>query len=297
MGLWAPRVSWGLVPPPSTQRTRRGQLRRMAGAGGQCLWMQRTFQAAVGRFLQGCAWGDQRARKPGLGRCPAPLFPAHTSRGHFLRPTLGRRLAHAPDLQSPPRRQLGGRQRGRETPFRKGCGLASRAVGNLRNHWRGHRGRGTQAATGREGGVAGPSRQDLATHMQACLPLCWSTWAAFCSRSEPGKPHRAASASFPFTSQQQCPGTGVTPICKATPASSLSAPPPRPSLSEMLSFDSSVRGSVICPWTREDARVTVLAAAISSACGIPTGIEPSPLALGAWSLNHRTAREVSVSFF
>ena len=26
-------------------------------SGGQCLWMQRTFQAAVGRFLQGCAWG------------------------------------------------------------------------------------------------------------------------------------------------------------------------------------------------------------------------------------------------
>lgn len=79
--------------------------------------------------------------------------------------------------------------------------------------------------------------------MQACLPVYWSAWATCGSRSEPGKPHRAASASFPFTSQQQCPGTGVTPICKAAPAPSLSAPPPRPSLCEMLSFDSSLLGS------------------------------------------------------
>lgn len=188
-------------------------------SGGQCLWMQRTFQAAVGRFLQGCAWGDQQGggSKTRSGSLPRPTLSCTHIRGHFLLPTLGRGLAHAPDLQSPPRRQLGGRQRGRETPLRKGCGLASWEAGNLRNHWRGHRGRGTQEATGREGGVAGPSHQDLTTHMQACLPLCWSAWAAFGSRSEPGKPHGAASASFPFTSQRQCPGDRGHPHLQGSP--------------------------------------------------------------------------------
>lgn len=115
-GSWAPRVGPGLVPSPSPWSIPRGQLRRMAGGAGGGAFGCREHSR---RFLQGCAWGDQRggAHKPGLGCCPtpprAPYSPPHSflhthPGGTFFGSTLGRGLVHAPDLQSPPCCQLGG---------------------------------------------------------------------------------------------------------------------------------------------------------------------------------------------
>lgn len=113
-GSWAPRVGPGLVPSPSPWSIPRGQLRRMAGGGG-CFWMQRTFQAFPARLcLRGPAGRGSQTRPGSLPRpTPRPYSPPHCflhthPGGTFFRSTLGRGLVHAPDLQSPPRRQLGG---------------------------------------------------------------------------------------------------------------------------------------------------------------------------------------------
>lgn len=78
------------MPPPSAQSTPRGQLRRMAGAGASAFGCREHSRRQWGVSCKDVPGGTSRAgaRKPGLGRCPAPLFPAHTSGGTFFCPPL-----------------------------------------------------------------------------------------------------------------------------------------------------------------------------------------------------------------